>query len=92
MPLQLTWTDNPEPADSPDFLSALDIQPPLPENSHIFIEGDNYPVLKKLSSQFTGKINLIYIDPPYNTGNDFTYNDNFLVRDGRGEADRHSAD
>ena len=78
MPLQLTWTDYPEPADSPDFLNNTDIQPPLPaDNQHILIQGDNYPVLKKLSAQFSGKVNLIYIDPPYNTGNDFTYKDDF---------------
>lgn len=86
MPLQLTWTDYPEPADSPDFQLSLNIQPSLPDNSHVLIEGDNYPVLKKLSAQLAGKVNLIYIDPPYNTGNDFTYKDDFSSG-----ADRHSA-
>ncbi len=77
MPITLTWTDYPEPADSPDFLSKTDVQFPLQETEHLLIEGDNYPVLKKLSVQFAGKVNLIYIDPPYNTGNDFTYKDDF---------------
>ena len=87
MPLQLTWTDYPEPADSPDFLNNTSLQPPLPtDNQHILIQGDNYPVLKKLSAQFSGKVNLIYIDPPYNTGNDFTYKDDFSSKE-----DRHSA-
>ena len=87
MPLQLTWTDYPEPADSPDFLNNTDIQPPLPtDKQHILIQGDNYPVLKKISANFNGKINLIYIDPPYNTGNDFTYKDDFAFKD-----DRHSS-
>lgn len=86
MPLQLTWTDYPEPADSPDFLNNTDIQPPLPtDKQHILIQGDNYPVLKKISGNFNGKVNLIYIDPPYNTGNDFTYKDDFSLKD-----DRHS--
>lgn len=86
MPLQLTWTDYPEPADSPDFLNNTDIQPSLPtDKQHILIQGDNYPVLKKLSANFNGKVNLIYIDPPYNTGNDFTYKDDFSLKD-----DRHS--
>ena len=85
--LNLTWTDYPEPADSQDFLNKAELQPPLSAGSHhLLIEGDNYPVLKKLSSHFTGKVNLIYIDPPYNTGNDFTYKDDFAS----GE-DRHSA-
>ena len=97
--LNLSWTDYPEPADSPNFLHGSTFEPRLPEDfSHVLIEGDNYPVLKKLAGgggsadcpNLTGAVNLIYIDPPYNTGNDFTYKDNFQVRDGSGEADRHS--
>lgn len=91
MSLQFTWTDYPEAADSPDFLSGATFEPPLPTDfNHLLIKGDNYPVLKKLQKDFSGAVDLIYIDPPYNTGNDFTYNDNFKVRDGSGEADRHS--
>ena len=86
MPITLTWTDYPEPTDSPDFLSKTDVQFPLQEAEHLLIEGDNYPVLKKMSVQFAGKVNLIYIDPPYNTGNDFTYKDDFASGQ-----DRHSA-
>lgn len=43
----------------------------------IFIEGENLEVLKLLQKSYVGKIKMIYIDPPYNTGNDFVYDDNF---------------
>lgn len=44
---------------------------------NIYIEGDNFEVLKILQESYLNKIKMIYIDPPYNTGNDFIYNDNF---------------
>jgi adenine-specific DNA-methyltransferase len=44
---------------------------------HVFIEGDNLEVLKLLYKSYFGKVKLIYIDPPYNTGNDFIYHDDF---------------
>lgn len=44
---------------------------------NLFIEGDNLDVLKLLQETYLGKVKLIYIDPPYNTGNDFIYDDNF---------------
>ncbi len=44
---------------------------------NIFIEGDNLEVLKVLQKAYFGKIRMIYIDPPYNTGNDFIYKDDF---------------
>lgn len=44
---------------------------------NIYIEGDNLEVLKLLQESYLGKIKMIYIDPPYNTGNDFIYNDSF---------------
>src|SRR5690554_1969509 len=44
---------------------------------NIYIEGDNLEVLKLLQESYLGKIKMIYIDPPYNTGNDFIYKDNF---------------
>lgn len=44
---------------------------------NIFIEGDNLEVLKVLQRSYYGKVKMIYIDPPYNTGNDFIYNDKF---------------
>lgn len=44
---------------------------------NLYIEGDNLEILKLLQETYLGKIKMIYIDPPYNTGNDFVYNDNF---------------
>ncbi|EHO8428848.1 site-specific DNA-methyltransferase, partial [Escherichia coli] len=44
---------------------------------NLMIEGDNLEVLKLLQKSYTGKVKLIYIDPPYNTGKDFVYPDNF---------------
>lgn len=44
---------------------------------NLYIEGDNLQVLKILRENYLGKVKMIYIDPPYNTGNDFVYNDNF---------------
>lgn len=43
----------------------------------LYIEGDNLDVLKLLQETYLGKVKMIYIDPPYNTGNDFVYNDDF---------------
>lgn len=57
---------------------------PCPEESrdwdtteNLYIEGDNLDVLKLLQESYLGKVKMIYIDPPYNTGNDFVYRDNF---------------
>lgn len=57
---------------------------PVPEESvdfesteNLFIEGDNLEALKLLQESYLGKVKMIYIDPPYNTGNDFVYNDDF---------------
>ena len=47
---------------------------------NLYIEGDNLEVLKLLQETYLGKIKIIYIDPPYNTGNDFVYNDEFGMR------------
>lgn len=59
---------------------------PCPEKSvawntteNLYIEGDNLDALKLLKETYAGKIKLIYIDPPYNTGKDFIYNDDFVV-------------
>jgi len=59
---------------------------PCPEESvdwentqNLYIEGDNLEVLKLLQNSYMGKVKMIYIDPPYNTGNDFLYNDDFSV-------------
>ena len=57
---------------------------PVPEDSldwdntkNIYIEGDNLEVLKLLQRSYMGQVKMIYIDPPYNTGNDFVYHDDF---------------
>ncbi len=47
------------------------------DSENLYIEGDNLDVLKLLRETYLGKVNAIYIDPPYNTGNDFVYEDDF---------------
>ena len=49
---------------------------------NLYIEGDNLEVLKLLRENYLGKVKMIYIDPPYNTGNDFVYNDDFAQTTG----------
>ncbi len=94
--LKLSWTDYPEKFDDDSLVAGSDFEPSLSSweggeaGGHLLIKGDNYPVLKKLSAAYSEKVDFIYIDPPYNTGNDFVYNDKFYVRDAHGEADRHS--
>lgn len=62
-------TLRPVPEDSVDF-----------ENTeNLYIEGDNFEVLKLLQESYLNKIKMIYIDPPYNTGKDFVYKDNFAM-------------
>lgn len=46
---------------------------------NLYIEGDNLEVLKLLQKSYMGKVKMIYIDPPYNTGNDFVYDDDFAL-------------
>ena len=46
---------------------------------NLYIEGDNLEVLKLLQESYLGKVKMIYIDPPYNTGNDFVYPDSFMM-------------
>ena len=65
--LPITKTLRPVREDSVDF----------DNTGNIYIEGDNLEVLKLLQESYLGKIKMIYIDPPYNTGNDFVYKDNF---------------
>ena len=47
---------------------------------NLYIEGDNLEVLKLIQNSYMGKVKMIYIDPPYNTGNDFVYHDDFAQR------------
>ena len=65
--LTTTQTLRPVREDSVDF----------DNTENLYIEGDNLEVLKLLQESYFGKIKMIYIDPPYNTGNDFVYRDNF---------------
>ncbi|MBS0415948.1 MAG: site-specific DNA-methyltransferase, partial [Proteobacteria bacterium] len=62
-----TGTLRPTPAESVDWDTT----------QNLMIEGDNLEVLKLLQKSYAGKVKLIYIDPPYNTGKDFVYPDNF---------------
>ena len=89
----LVWEDKPEDAEQ----RMVNEQPVLVEVSeraiisddaeapnHILIEGDNLEALTTLSYTHSGKIDIIYIDPPYNTGNkDFVYNDSFVDKENR---------
>ena len=49
------------------------------KTQNLYIEGDNLEVLKVLRHTYAGKVKMIYIDPPYNTGNDFVYEDDFAI-------------
>ena len=80
---QFTWPDKRaasrlanEPTDKtlrPDVDASVDFW----NTYNLYIEGDNLDVLKVLRENYLGAIKMIYIDPPYNTGNDFVYNDDF---------------
>lgn len=80
---QFTWPDKRaasrlanEPTDKtlrPDIEASVDFW----NTQNLYIEGDNLDVLKVLRENYLGAIKMIYIDPPYNTGNDFVYNDDF---------------
>jgi adenine specific DNA methylase Mod len=59
---------------------------------NLFIEGDNLDALKLLQESYLGKVKLIYIDPPYNTGNDFVYEDDFAESIGSVKPDRTDED
>lgn len=80
---QFTWngkTDSIRLAQSP---SSATLRPCKEESKdwdtteNLYIEGDNLEVLKQLQKTYYGKVKMIYIDPPYNTGNDFIYKDDF---------------
>lgn len=80
---QFTWPDKRaasrlanEPTDKtlrPDIEASVDFW----NTENLYIEGDNLDVLKVLRENYLGAIKMIYIDPPYNTGNEFVYNDDF---------------
>lgn len=80
---QFTWPDKraasrlaneaTDKALRPDIEASVDFW----NTENLYIEGDNLDVLKVLRENYLGAIKMIYIDPPYNTGNDFVYNDDF---------------
>ncbi|MGC4388535.1 site-specific DNA-methyltransferase, partial [Streptococcus suis] len=55
----------------------LDESVDFDQSENVFITGDNLEALKILQESYLGAIDMIYIDPPYNTGKDFVYKDNF---------------
>lgn len=93
----LVWEDKPEDAEQ-RMVNEQPVLVEVPERAilsddaeapnHILIEGDNLEALTTLSYTHAGKIDVIYIDPPYNTGNkDFIYNDSFVDKE---DGYRHS--
>ena len=80
---QLTWVGRKEAVLSSNSKTTNTLIPlkdksiAFDKSNNIYIEGDNLEVLKILQESYLNKIKFIYIDPPYNTGNDFIYNDNF---------------
>lgn len=91
---QFTWPDKRaasrlanEPTDKtlrPDIEASVNFW----NTENLYIEGDNLDVLKVLRENYLGKVKMIYIDPPYNTGNDFVYNDDFAQ--GKNEFEQNS--
>lgn len=82
---QFTWPGK-QAARREAAATITDTLRPVPEDSvdwdtteNLYIEGDNLRVLKLLQRGYMGKVKMIYIDPPYNTGNDFVYHDDYAV-------------
>jgi site-specific DNA-methyltransferase (adenine-specific) len=81
---QLTWVGKRESIVNANTPTEKTLRPvkeksvDFDDTKNIYIEGDNLEVLKILQESYLGKIKCIYIDPPYNTGNDFIYNDKFI--------------
>ncbi len=82
---QFTWPDKRKAIRLASTPIAATLRPCREESvdfdktENLYIEGDNLDVLKLLRETYLGKVKMIYIDPPYNTGNDFVYNDDFSV-------------
>lgn len=82
---QMTWPDKKKSVLLANTPISATLRPCKEESvdfdhtQNLYIEGDNLDVLKLLQETYLGKIKMIYIDPPYNTGNDFVYNDDFRV-------------
>ena len=88
MSFLISWKDVPETADLEPVSEKFELKECADRSfsasrddsgvQHVFVSGDNYPSMKLLLPEFSGKIDFIYIDPPYNTGKKtFTYNDSF---------------
>jgi adenine-specific DNA-methyltransferase len=79
----LIWSGKKEAVAATQLKSMAALTPQVAESinwdsaQNVFIEGDNLEVLKLLQKAYNDQVKLIYIDPPYNTGNDFVYNDDF---------------
>ena len=82
---QFTWPDKKAHAHLANTPTTKTLRPCREESvdfdhtQNLYIEGDNLDVLKVLRETYLGKVKMIYIDPPYNTGNDFVYNDDFSL-------------
>lgn len=80
---QFTWPGKREAIHNANAPTNMTLRPCKAESvdfdntENLYIEGDNLEVLKLLQENYLGKVKMIYIDPPYNTGNDFVYNDDF---------------
>lgn len=80
---QFTWPDKKQSILLANAPIAKTLRPCVEESvdfdstQNLYIEGDNLDVLKLLQETYLGKVKMIYIDPPYNTGNDFVYEDDF---------------
>lgn len=80
---QMTWPDKRKAVALANSVLSATLRPCKEESvdfdttENLYIEGDNLDVLKLLRETYLGKVKMIYIDPPYNTGNDFVYEDDF---------------
>ena len=89
---QFTWPDKRAASRLANTRTTQTLRPCREESvdfdttQNLYIEGDNLDVLKVLRETYLGKVKMIYIDPPYNTGNDFVYNDDFAQGKGDFEA------
>ena len=82
---QFTWSGKQEARREAAHPTTKTLRPVVEDSvdwdntQNLYIEGDNLEVLKLLQKSYMGKVKMIYIDPPYNTGNDFVYDDDFAV-------------
>ena len=85
---QMTWPDKKKSVVLANSAISATLRPCREESvdfdttQNLYIEGDNLDVLKLLRETYLGKVKMIYIDPPYNTGNDFVYEDDFKMESG----------